>query len=258
MRTIALIIGLVVCVGVVGCGNEHPEIFIGQNVFNLNSGNALISGEQDQESFCPVNGCPQTTRVCWNNDGHLLYGYCRECDDVTAPQYPCGNGLSCDHGWCHTGGCSASSECESTEFCTDGFCRKPDTVDVAIYNIGSRILEIDKDNTKIYGNSDACAFYRLAWPDNGTAGPIKLSKGEFTNLRINFTPTDTTTIYRAYVLIYSNDPNLNPLPLLLCGQGAEGTCSEAPNGVCLDRPPSCKQEDFTAIMNTEAVCTDLK
>ena len=253
MRKVFIIVGLAVCAGVVGCGSEHPEITTDLNVFVMWGGNALISGEQDQEINCPTpTTCPGTAPVCWNN-GNLIYGYCRECDPDNSS---CGS-LACDYGWCHQE-CSSSTECDTGEFCTDSRCRKSHIIDVSVCNRGGGNLEVYTDRTKVYGNSDACAFAQpLDWEKTGT---VVLSKGKCIYLRINFTPTVDGALYRAYVPIYSNDTTLNPLPLLLCGRGAEASCSEENkiNGSCLDESPASACGDITELKNTEAVCPDLK
>ena len=253
-----------------GCGSDGPEIAVGLNVRDLCQ--RTVSGEPENrcvsDDNCGGNVCwrpapascttvedcegdeectgGECIQACTDDancrEGFLCTesvcqkrGYCREC----LSNANCGAG-ECDHGWCHPT-CSSDGDCGAGFFCTGGFCRKPhiDGTSFNFCNNGSKDLEVYLDQTKLYGEADACAYARWEWvPADQTTvvlGPDECSL----YLKVQFTPPDTGE-YFGYMEIMSNSGSNNPLPLLIHGQAVEAACEEALDAVC---EPVCTSTD---------------
>jgi len=176
----------------------------------------------------------------------LKRGFCRNCQT----DGNCGDGESCDHGWCHKN-CSADGDCAVSEHCVGGICRKPriDGTEFNICNTGNKDLTVYLDQAKLYGQSDACAFANWSWAPAGQAS-VKLGPDDCgLNLRVEFSPSEVGD-YHAFIEIYSNASNSNPMPIVLYGQAVEAACEESLDGNCL---PACSftEEDAQNLIDAK-------
>ncbi|MBW1811822.1 MAG: hypothetical protein JRJ19_14565 [Deltaproteobacteria bacterium] len=267
-----LVIGLMSSgLALVNCGSSGPEITLSLNVRDLCQ--RTVSGEQEDrcvtDDICPGtefcwrpdtqycsidDDCSGVDNHCVNGDceciddancqagflctGNLCLkrGYCREC----ASDANCAAG-ACDHGWCHTP-CSANAECESSQRCTGDFCRNAhiDGTEFNFCNTGTKDLEVYLDQTKLLGNADACAMAEWAWvPADQTTVTLPPEDCSL-YLSVQFTPPDVGDYY-AYIEVYSNATNWNPLPLLIHGNVVEAACNENLDAIC----DPCTAEDAT-------------
>ncbi len=170
-----------------------------------------------------------------------IRGHCRQCQsDGNCPVATEG----CDHGWCHTI-CTSHADCDSAMRCSAGFCRKPIVADINFCNYGNKDLVVDLDQTKLFGNADACAFGEWAWGDESTNtfSPDDCSM----NLRVFFAPPDVGDYY-ALIEVYSNATNFSPLWLTFHGQAVEAECNEDLDAACL---PVCTsgEADFQPLLD---------
>jgi hypothetical protein len=87
------------------------------------------------------------------------------------------------------------------------------------------------DQTEFHGESDAsaCAFSRFSWDFEGTTATV--APDSEIHLQVMFTPPDVGE-YRAFLKIYSNAIDNNPLYIFLCGQALESDCSVHVDGSC--------------------------
>ncbi len=230
---------------ILGCngndgGSLGPQIDLEINVRQLCNYGVIAKTETrcDNSEQCNVGGI--VDRYCWLDvPGDYKKGFCRQCVD----SQDCLAGYGCDHRWCHRT-CNVSSECESNEYCTFGYCRKPHTqgTQIAFRNKGDRDLTVYVNETKLVGGDDACAFSRLEWNPAGqdvvTLGPGE----EDLFLSVKYTPPDVGE-YRAILEIHSNAVNHNPLLLMFCGQAKEVVCSLDIDGTCPECA-SCTYDDF--------------
>ncbi len=191
------------------------------------------AGEHCKEGVC-------TNSLC------LKRGFCRNCQT----DGNCGAGETCDHGWCHKS-CSADGDCAVSEHCTGGVCRKPriDGTEFNICNTGNKDLTVYLDQTKLYGQSDACAFANWSWAPAGQAS-VELGPDECSlNLRVEFSPSEIGD-YHAFIEIYSNASNSNSMPIVLYGQAVEAACEESLDGSC---EPACSftEEDAQKLIDAK-------
>lgn len=228
-----------------------PRIFVDVNIRNLCNYGVSV----EVETRCITNDDCGGTQFCWGSpESHFSKGFCRDCE--TDAQCPTGEG--CDHGWCHTR-CTQSTQlqdCPAGEYCTGGFCRKPHTVggEFELGNAGTENLEVYLNQTRLYGNREACVFSRFEWvPDQPT---VILAPDEFgLYLLVRYTPADVGE-FRGVLEIHSNAVNYNPLYIFLCGQAVEAVCYISEDFSCPDCA-SCLQADFEEILSQkpEPDCT---
>jgi len=272
----------VLLVAGVGCGGGGPQISAGLSGRNLCE--KTISGEDelrcktdaacnDVDLFCwrpePQSctgdeDCPGDDNLCVGgyceqectedancDAGYLCTegvclkrGYCRECQT----DGNCEMGKQCDHGWCHAT-CSADGDCDSGKRCTGGFCRTAHVAEFSFCNYGTGVLEIYTDQTKLYGEEDACAFSEWSWVPAGE-DTLTMAENECTvYLQILFMPEEIGDYY-AYIEVPSNSSKDNPFPVPLHGQVVEAECSKSLDAIC-EPPCIFNEETFKDIVDNK-------
>jgi len=208
-------------------------------------GNDNLCSNGHCQQACTDDATCQVGFLCTNNLCQKR-GFCRNCQT----DGNCGAGESCDHGWCHKD-CSADADCAASEHCSGGLCRKPriDGTDFNICNTGSQDLTVYIDQTKLYGQSDACAFANWTWSPADQASVTLGPDDCGLNLRVEFAPSDIGD-YHAYIEIYSNASNKNPMPIVVYGQAVEAACEESKDGTC---EPACSftEEDAQKLIDAK-------
>jgi hypothetical protein len=233
-----------------GCGTTEDGPIIAPDVNSRNLCNYNVSVE-NEDRCNTVDDCTGT-QTCWfSSEPHFVdkKGFCRECLDDGA----CDVGLQCDHGWCHKP-CTADADCETSEFCTGSFCRRPHMqgTEINFCNDGNKDLEVYIDQVTMHGADDACVFSRFEWSPAGQATVTLPPDDCGLYLNIKFTPKDVGG-FRGFFKIPSNSiKGRNPLYFFMCGQAVESVCSVSEDETCPECT-SCLEEDFEDMIENEPI-----
>jgi hypothetical protein len=243
----AFVIALLALGAASGCGTTENGAIISPDVNVRNLCNYNVSVESEDRCM-QDSDCTGQYQVCWfSPEEHFQdkKGFCRECQDDGV----CSGTTKCDHGWCHEV-CASDEDCESNEFCTANFCRKPHMqgTDINFCNDGNKDLEVYLDQVTLHGGDDACVFSRFEWsPPEGT---VTLAPDDCSlYLNVKFTPKDVGE-FRGFIKIPSNSIKHNPLLIFMCGQAVESVCSVSDDETCPECT-SCLQEDFQTMIDNE-------